>query len=237
VTPRVDPMNACPGLRLGTDKISVPVYITTEIQGPSSQGGAYVYNYNYCAQDVLYPNYDETKPFWKSGADRYCSTDWPYEASCPKHGVGCMETDGMGGSFPRDCRCGEPGAQAGDQWPDDPLDDVVYGLSDFLEIALQLLPPRGGTITLADRAAQLVRTFDQWYPAIADFIEPGLYSGAVPNVDCFICKQEDGYLHQWALNLENMSQRLTDWLDEGYWGSSCTEVWCMPDPALQCPEL
>lgn len=104
---------------------------------------------------------------WKPGADRFCSTVYPYSSACFKHGGKdqCLVDSEMG-PIGFDCLCGEGAAASvsANLWPDDALDEIVYGLPYFIEYAQGLV--NVSTI-------QLNQTLVEWYEQTADWIEPG----------------------------------------------------------------
>lgn len=169
--------------------------------------------------------------FWKRGGDRFCSAGgdaWPYWGDCPKYGT-CPEVidpDTMETVDPG-CACAEPGAQTPDNWPDDLLDDLVYGLNFFADWAKELL---------AGDATSLGREFKKWYPEAAAWIEPGQSNVPRPVNDpactatscCFVCAAEDGELYKWYKAIQDMRNRLQAWRDTSFAGSQCREVWCVP---------
>ena len=103
---------------------------------------------------------------WKRGADRFCSLEWPYADHCPKHGNGaCNDFDDEGNVLPWDCACGESGSADAAFFPEDPLDEVVYGMPQFFEYAERI-------IALArDDMVKFKMNFDLWYRETAQWIE------------------------------------------------------------------
>lgn len=206
---------------------------------------------------------------WKSGADRFCSPiittgptpgpRFPYERGCEKHGYGTACTDAGGNSV--DCLCGEAGAGAAAPnlftgymgWPDDNLDDIIYGLPTFLNISSSLLGQGQGALT---------QTMPDWYPAIADWIEPSC--AATPPADpcnnntstsAPACPEQpgcentytnlarEGVLRTWRRDLESFHGPIYGWVfppaGSEYEGTSCTnsggpvqDVWCVPPPTV-----
>ncbi len=204
----------------------------------------------------------QTTGGWKSGADRFCSSSFPYEQSCAKHGAGC--TDAGGNAV--DCECGEAGAGAAAPdittgymgWPDDITDDIIYGLPTFLSTSSALM---NGNIVL------LKRSFTDWYPGIAEWIEPGCPANAgdpcndantsttapqCPEPGDGSCNRSytnlarEGILWTWRNNLQSFYDLVFDWVfppaGSEYEGISCTvsppgnpdDVWCIP-PSLGAP--
>lgn len=182
---------------------------------------------------------DPDTGFWKRGGDMFCSAGddaWPYYGQCPKFGTTCTVPDGEGGTISMECACGEgdalPPEDPVNGWPDDLLDELIYGLNSFADWAREIL---------AKDAASLGSTFSTWYPDAAGWIEPGsstdplIGSGAsataVPY--CYICEPEDGMLHVWWKQIQEMQNRLHAWHDTSFASSGCSEVWCVPDAG--CP--
>lgn len=194
-----------------------------------------------CAQNAL------TDPigvdgFWKRGGDRFCSAavdafgrpNYPYATQCAKNNpslsAGSPCPDG-------DCLCGET-SSGGDaanpiNFPDDVLDNLIYGLGDFIAWAQGLL---------AQGPSALAMDFVYWYPDAAAWIEPGtVASSAVRGTDCFdqTCQKEDGYLVRWLKEIKMMINRLEAFRTTSYVGSGCDQVWCVPPgwcPAVQLDE-
>ena len=89
-----------------------------------------------------------------------------------------------------------------------------------------------------------------WYPSAAMWIEPG--PPATPSTDppCFLCGNltfldgttiSEGALYIFLKQMTAIQERLYGWinnldtgdgLNKGYQGSTCTEVWCVPDSSL-----
>lgn len=217
---------------LAPDKVSFPDYII-ENDLSDLDGNPPLDSDPRCAQRALFDTAGVTG-FWKRGGDRFCSINWPYFAICPKNNPGTCFEDGL----PVDCEC-EPlpnvnGTRPA-EFPDDVLDDFVYGLSDFIDWAEELL---------ARPVADLSDDFINWYPQAAAWIEPGTAapptgSNAIVNgvgagiLSCFsqTCRPEDGYLHTWRKELDMVIDRLERWKTISYQGSganACSEVWCAP---------
>ncbi len=157
---------------------------------------------------------DPTLGFWKRGGDKYCadpeagdpfSTTWPYDANCAKDQTSADQT------------C----LQSTDKtlWPDDPIDALTYGIPAFIAEANDLLTSDPITLT---------ETFDQWYPAIADWIEKKVNSGGQPGIDCFpaTCSSStNGYLYQWLDWIRQMKSRMDAFVNTSY---ADLNVWCVP---------
>jgi len=220
---------------LAVDRVTLPVNIIAE--DPASP---------VCAQDVL-----PGEGFWKRGGDRFCAdpdndpegnTTWPYAGGCPKHGGGAC-TFGPS-AIPVDCECGEvPGDTA--LFPDDAVDDLVYGLANFITLAEEWLVFEEGDPTRV-RASK----FQAMYPMLAQWIEPDATAG----LPCFLCgnlfdppHQDIGHLWVYLNKMTDMRFRIQGWLDnyndatgvnDGYAGAACTEVWCVtPGPNVDCLEV
>lgn len=171
--------------------------------------------------------------FWKRGGDRFCSGGtgacaaggdcWPYYEQCAKYGTCTVNGAATG------CACGTVGAVAPEDpdngWPDDLVDDVLYGLNLFIDFGMELL----------NRSPEeLAKDFKLLYPQIAQWIEPG--PASVPPRSnspscancCYVCDAKDGALHIWHKEIQEMRDRLLAWRDTSFAGSQCREVWCVP---------
>ena len=191
-----------------------------------------------CAQQA-FTSGNPALGFWKPGGDRFCSASWPYFDNCPKHGGGvCSEPippELGGGSIPVSCNCSDAGAPSADNFPDDILDDLVYGLPEFVEWGQNLI--EGYRLNPAVVSGE----FEEWYQDAAMWIEPGTAdSGAVRLTDCYVCNAEDGAVVAWNKEIQSMISRLEVFLDNGgsgYTGSDCQEVWCVPPGVSSCPDV
>ena len=153
-----------------------------------------------CANDSS----DINRPLWKRGGDRFCNTLWPYAVRCGKHNSTCP-------SDPDNCVCSDASAAL---WPDDTLDDMVYGMGEFIQWADLLIKQYD-----AD-PVNMTNTVRDWYPSVADWIEPqGSYSA----------RGSDGGLIVWMKELQQWRDALDTWLDTDYQGTSWGDVWCYPD--------
>ena len=171
--------------------------------------------------------------FWKRGGDRFCSNTppdgWPYWGECPKYRPGActevidpetIETIDPG------CACGEDGTDPV-EWPDDLLDDLVYGINFFADWAKEIL---------AKDADSLGKEFKTWYPEAAQWIEPGADNVPPPTnashctdtACCYVCDAEDGELYKWYKAILEMKTRLEAWRNTPFAGTQCREVWCVP---------
>ncbi|MBN1870033.1 MAG: hypothetical protein JW847_05605 [Candidatus Omnitrophica bacterium] len=188
---------------------------------------------NICAEDTLYP-VAASEGFWKRGADRFCKEEAPYFLECPK----CTDVD---------CHCsdGDP-----TKFYSDVIDKIIYSLPDFFEWAKILLAK-------AADMESLYEDFPNWYPEAALWIEPLAPAAPAPDasVPCFICGNlqmpdgtpiPEGILWIWLKEITEMRDRILGWvfnhnwvtdIDEGWGGDACTDVWCLPDGSLACPEV
>ncbi|MGE0267839.1 MAG: hypothetical protein AB7S78_05235 [Candidatus Omnitrophota bacterium] len=152
--------------------------------------GSFEMSQDICADPYSYGG----GPFWKRGADRFCSegdiggdTAWPYEGQCRKYYDGnCFldpnrngvadcpaECDSSNNPIPALCECGDPSAAnpldvAPALFPEDLLDDMVYDLTVFIAEANKLL----GT-----SRAQLSQKFTEWFNDWQAWIDPGPLAG------------------------------------------------------------
>ncbi|MCK5082291.1 MAG: hypothetical protein KAR31_05240, partial [Candidatus Omnitrophica bacterium] len=182
-----------------------------------------------CAQSTLYPQPPSQDGFWRRGGDRFCRDEAPYFMECPK----CM-------GIP-DCECGI-GTDPFD-FPEDGIDDIIYSLPDFYEWAQRIIAAASDMASFSD-------DFPNWYSEAAVWIEPMVPPGAA----CYVCNLilpdgtpvPEGILWIWLKEITEMRDRLIQWInnynivtdiEEGYPGMTCTEVWCVPDSTLVCPEI
>lgn len=202
----------------------------------------------------LYPGEPPSKGFWKPGGDRFCQPpenpppipdgqNWPYFGHCAKSGgiteqcklpSSFTDTDGDGDVDDDDreedtyqeCYCGHPD-RPGDpsDFPDDVLDDLVYGMTDFLDETRALFRK------WESRRTRLAVNFKFWYPNIAEWIEPKEGNGT-----CFICDPDvQGQLWDARDAVKELISRVESWRDVPY---SDNNVWCMPvsDPKVMWDE-
>ncbi len=158
-----------------------------------------------------------TVPFdgkWKRGGDRFCSTIWPYYATCAKFGAGCPQ-----GNTIEPCECGEPGAGSPDMFPDDPFDVFVYRMREFLVWANEI---RNMDLV------SLTATFREWYPSFVGWLAPKATGD--PASDPFSNGLEDGWIIQMRDLLKNWINKLNDWLNASYVGRDCDQALCVPNP-------
>ncbi len=246
----VDPINVG-GVILKPDAIDVP---STNNSKHSSQGILGLEDE--CAQRIspLYPE-PSLKGFWKPGGDRFCQPpenpppdpdgqNWPYFGRCAKSGgvankcklpASFVDTDGDGDiddddkeeDVYQECYCGHPDwTTDGTQYPDDALDDLVYGISDFLDVTRILFRKWESNKT------RLAVNLKFWYPDIAEWIEPKEGAGT-----CFICDPEvQGQLWDGRDSIRELISRFENWRDASYFDN---DVWCMPsgDPKVMYDEI
>ncbi|MCK5259955.1 MAG: hypothetical protein KAJ70_02740 [Candidatus Omnitrophica bacterium] len=218
---------------LAVDKVTIP--IPGDILADDDPATAI------CAQHSLYPPPPSADGFWRKGGDRFCRTTAPYFMECLK----CGGTP--------DCECTSLATDPAD-FPDDVIDDLIYSLPDFFAWAQRV-------IAASSDMASFTEDFPNWYPEAAVWIEPeSAISDATTDPPCFpdpstgVCLLifpddtviPEGILRIWLKELIVMRDRILGWinnydnltgLNEGYPGNTCTEVWCVPDSTLVCPEI
>ncbi|MDO8579979.1 MAG: hypothetical protein Q7S13_00695 [Candidatus Omnitrophota bacterium] len=196
---------------------------------------------NACAQKALDPLYTGGG-FWKPGADRFCTTEYPYYASdnlasaCDKHknsaGKLCQVDDGEGGTTTTTCDCEDAGDQT--LWTEDILDDIIYGVPEFIVWAQGLV---------SQDMESLTEGFEDWYDQAAPWIE-----SLDPN--CYLCELgEDGKpvigaAVIWRDEIALMKNSLADWrttaasvgaqCDSG--GAGKDKVWCVPPEGCEAAD-
>ncbi len=207
-----------------------------------------------CAQEIY--SYDgsghavenEMVGFWKPGINRYCnrtvsgdptanSMTWPYYGNCPGRGtytdpdygyqIDCICEDSLTGVCP-----------AGNvpNFQEDVLDDLVYGLPEFIEWANDILDytPR-----------RLVRDFVSWYPDAGDWIEPpSPDASSTSSPPCYTCgtaaEPHVGYLWVWKEEMDRIYERVNRWLENdgnnfnyrgtaSFTSGTTDDVWCVPN--------
>ncbi|MCB9747070.1 MAG: hypothetical protein H6755_01515 [Candidatus Omnitrophica bacterium] len=185
---------------------------------------------NVCAELSGYlsggTGFDKSVGFWKRGSEQFCSTNWPYSSGCPGHGI-CEDNI--------DCECLQPGAGSPDNFRSDLLDDLIYGLNEFISFSETLIKQSEENLT------GLVTNFNEWYEEIAIWIEPepgrtDPLTGTA--ADCYLCNADPGALWIWLDELKEIRSRFVGFRDRSYAGTACTEVWCVPpqeDPANPAP--
>ncbi|MFP4473614.1 MAG: hypothetical protein ACLFPX_07125 [Candidatus Omnitrophota bacterium] len=174
---------------------------------------------------------------WKPGSDRICSSTFPYDTECSKHGTCTMRVDptteeggeGAAQTEDRDCRCGEGRTDPAD-FPEDMLDEMYWGITEFLEWAetiINLYKRNGGVV-----GAQ----FDDWYRELAEWMEDADSCGSSP---CANVTGEDrlGKLRVWREEMWEVYWRVRQWKEqESSVATSCPDagvsssylVWCTP---------
>lgn len=179
---------------------------------------------------------------WKSGADRYCSNrvGTLYSLDCPKHGV--LTAD-------ENPQCGQPDAAAATLWPDDMIDEIIYGLPALFDVERNLWQAfQGGAA-----ASILASTFMEWYgnvnvdphgnpetiaDGVADWIEPPCPdSNNCPG--SFTKLARPGTLWIWRAQLQWLNSQIQNWLvppagqrsvGTTLFGTNAT--WCIPPTDL-----
>lgn len=216
-----------------------------------------------CAQNLL--ENAPTDGFWKKGGDRFCAdTDfgipipdddgnshWPYFYYCAKTVPGDVDEEPCTISVPPfwngtefqtqiegPCECNDMSTDDIKNWPDDAVDDLIYGIPEFIEFAI-------GLLDISE--FQAVKNFESWYLSIAPWIEKGtddcvlLQTGetcAIDGYDCELCQENSGYLHYWWAQIRIMRDRLLAFREEtDFGGVSCDDVWCVPHNAEICPDF
>lgn len=209
---------------------------------------------------------------WKRGSDRYCShaprDGVMYHLACPKNGAGDdPEPDGLG----FDAQCGQLGAQApqsfqallgaGDpkssNWPDDWIDQIIYGMKDLLDIESFLWP----AMQIPYNRAKVAQNFTNGlYPppsqgqdfanGLGDWIEPGCQD---PD-NCpgsFTKLTRPGTLYRWRAELQFLNKEIQNWIvpasgnpvysaqpgtgNNNHFGPDA--VWCLPSPVMPFPGI
>ncbi len=127
----------------------------------------------FCADQ---PGLDPTGFWWREGADQYCSTTWPYN-ECSRNA--CTRTS-----------CPKCTPATAVDWPEDPMDDIVYSLKGFFAWSRLLLAQDDDTLNA---------TLTEWYPEAAVWIGP-----ECDGSNALICQNGGGVLYRF----EN---RLTGW--------------------------
>ncbi|MDO8675280.1 MAG: hypothetical protein Q7K71_04085 [Candidatus Omnitrophota bacterium] len=131
------------------------------------------------------PGLDPNGFWWREGADQYCSTTWPYN-ECPRNA--CTRTS---------CPKCTPATAA--DWPEDPMDDIVYSLKGFYAWAKLLLAQDDDTL----RA-----NLKEWYPEAAVWIGP-----ECDGSNALICQEGGGVLYRFENRLTAWRLTLTAWLN------------------------
>ena len=240
----------------------VDTYIDNVSLIPS--GGSLEYPAATCVDPDTYAG----NAFWKRGADRFCSegdiggdSAWPYESQCPKYtDGGCFldpngngvadcpaECDTNGNAIPALCQCGDPSATdpllvRGDLFPEDVLDELIYGLTAFFDDA---------NAFLARGRANIAIDFENWFNDWQAWIDPGPWANqadvlgdpAYPNPypDCYpwdtdydpstpdVCQSEPGQLYYWLRNINLIHDELIEIKETSHAGVNCNrDPWCVP---------
>ncbi|MCR4337126.1 MAG: hypothetical protein NUV91_04895 [Candidatus Omnitrophica bacterium] len=178
---------------------------------------------------------------------------WPYNTGCPKQGEyrHCEFVDSDGTTFDTHCRCGDPGTASPDPfanigtssplgWPEDQLDEIVYEINHFLEVAANIL-------SVGNTAFLMNNPYD-WVHPVLDWIEPlcpGGWQDDQPidpdDPDSNICdnsftdRKREGKLHTWRRRLSNIESAIWNWMRvQAYVSPACTvpespdASWCVP---------
>ncbi len=226
-------------------------------------------------QPILSGEFEVTRG-WKRGIDRFCSARYPYNTGCQKHGVDqatqtytCVDRatgeEGDDTDEERDCFCGEdppglPTAADTRLFPEDFLDDLYYGIPEFLDWAAIFLSSAEG------QAGYMHKTIAQWYDdEIAKWIEPpcilppgqtcvpfcgnpactlcggtqdtGVCDPSHPEVIMQACCQGSvsksatpGILYQWRDDMNWMQEQLASWLVRSSYAGSA----CSGTNAVWC---
>ncbi len=168
---------------------------------------------------------------WKRGADRYCSNTPGvlYSLDCPKHGAVGPDDENP--------ECGEAGAGGANLWPDDMLDDIVYGLPALYDLERNFQKIRTAS---PGGLASLVTTMPDWYgfptageatvDGIADWIEPPCPNpGSCPG--SFTKLERPGTLWVWREELRWLNNLIQTWLLTSFTSPSLmgsNAAWCVP---------
>ncbi len=168
---------------------------------------------NVCVGDPGSGTAAATGFWWKKGAEKYCTTSWPYE-QCARD-TNCNNNPGI------NCGCQ---AGMGQAYPEDYLDDMVYGLRQFYMWSRSLLGQSGDMDELNDT---LSSSIDTWYPNAAEWIGPPCTGS-----NDYVCYDggrngnSGGLLHVYLQRLQNWSLLLTAWINRDF---SAPDAWCVPD--------
>ncbi len=192
-----------------------PVAFTSDAVGPMDN---FKLPDTSCAKDA-----DNTQGFfWKKGYDLYCSGSWPYDICAKNSGTAC-EQDINGEAFPSSCGCTPENAA---QWPEDGVDDVVYGFKEFYNWSNKLAATPDVT--------QLKINMEQWYPEALSWV------GEVCNADnsnastCYSGAATGGRLRLYR----DRVGRWQPWLDAWRTATTYTDAnaWCVPPSPVDLPK-
>lgn len=161
-----------------------------------------------------------TGMWWKKGSDKYCSTTWPYD-DCAKFNSTCSQSNNDGTTFPTSCGCT---ADTAANWPEDSLDDVVYGLKEFNAWARKFNNAN---------SSQLKLTLDLWYPQAAMWLGPPCNGSNA--FTCFDGYQggKGGFLYTYSERLAKWQPMLDNWLNATTY--TADDAWCLPPTATGLP--
>ncbi len=194
---------------------------------------------NVVAADTSCPYINTSGGYWKKGSDRFCApgddvpagtTQWPYFTGCAKQSNGgkmCVEKDPADGKdIQVPCDCDEVPDATKRLWHDDALDEIVYGIRDFVKLVDQIFNGNSPEV--------LARTFTSWYADLAPWIEmksaPGEF---ISGKKCFICdnvsdsaKNKPRYLLQEGANrMYKLLTALRNWRNQEFDNNG---AWCVP---------
>ena|GEM_PF-6726687 len=175
---------------------------------------------------------------WKRGTDAFCSDplepsplgvvpnpgyNYPYNVECPKNGFDAFSgdygtsacTDSETGEL-TDCACGASGAWNEEYFNNDGLDDLYYGLPEFLAWAENLLSMIGSSATKYAMRYNVA----EWYGEAAKWFDSS--NGSLP-VWRDELKQYYDIFNDWIFpdDVSKYSGTTTDCLD-------LNQVWCVP---------
>lgn len=160
--------------------------------------------------------------WWKNGYDQSCSTAWPYYINCP--GKHCPDSCGpapclSSGEDPcsGDDECYANSDDTEDNWPEDKVDEVAYGLEGFIQWAASLLNTDIGALS---------RTFPLWYPEAYFWITTDITDNSPSGEPLGLLNRWKGFMSQWLFTLNQ-------WRDQNVLQQNPgTNTLCFPwDPA------
>lgn len=211
--------------------------------------------------DTCYPSNYAGGPFWKRGADRFCSpgdispdTSWPYDTSCAKYLNGNCTVNVSGDVEASICECEDPTSSspadtAAINFPEDPLDEIIYNVHLLAEDYHRLASYSPG---------QLASRFENWFEEWQRWIDPGQPLSGAPSVSlgsngiidnyatCYPydwdnnggadeCQPESGQLYLWHQTIQSIIDEFTALLEQPFVGAACGDPWCIPPRG--CPEV